>query len=96
MRIEGLFVGLVIVAWLLWRQLQVRELRSDRNYRAPLIMSAVGVIEIVRYGNEHPLGATGIAPRDAARIGGVSLLLYLGISLAVQRAALGERARRLG
>ncbi len=36
-----------------------------------------------------------IAPHDADRIGSVSLLLYLGVSLAVQRFALGERARRL-
>jgi hypothetical protein len=37
-----------------------------------------------------------IAPHDAARIGAVSLLLYLGVSLAVPRAALGAGAPRLG
>lgn len=152
MGFEGLLIGLLVVVWLLWRQLQVRELRRDRGYTASLIMVAVGVIEVVRYGHDHPLGATGIvllatsivvaaafgairattvrlwfedgrllrqgtaitaalwliaiaihiggdqviAPHDAERIGAVSLLLYLGVSLAVQRAALGERARRLG
>ena len=147
---EGLVIGLALLGWLLWRQLQVRELRRDRGYLFPLIVVAVGVVEIAHYDGSHPLGATGtallatslvvaavfgalrattvrlwiedgrllrqgtlitaalwlvaiaihlagdrlIAPHDAERIGAVSLLLYLGVSLAVQRAALGERARR--
>lgn len=149
---EGLIIGLVVLGWLMWRQLQVRELRRDRGYGAALILVAIGLVEIVHYGREHPLGTSGdlllatsiavaagfgavrattvrlwtedgrllrqgtaitaalwlvaiaihlagdqvIAPHDAERIGAVSLLLYLGVSLAVQRAALGERARRLG
>jgi len=148
---EGLIIGLAVLGWLLWRQLQVRELRRDKGYGAALVMVAIGLVEVVRYAGETHLGATGdallatsivvaaafgvaragtvrlwcedgrllrqgtaitaalwlaaiaihlagdevIAPHDAARIGGVSLLLYLGVSLAVQRAALGERARRL-
>ncbi|HEY0279785.1 MAG TPA: hypothetical protein VGC32_16100 [Solirubrobacterales bacterium] len=148
---EGLLIALVLLGWLLWRQLQVRELRRDRGYLLPLIVAAIGMFEVVRYGEDHPLGASGIAllaaslvvaaafgairattvrlwvddgrllrqgtlitaalwliaiavhlagdrviaPHDADRIGAVSLLLYLGVSLAVQRAALGERARRI-
>lgn len=148
---ESLVIGLAVLGWLLWRQLQVRELRRDKGYGAALVMVGVGLVEVVRYAGEHRLGATGdallatsivvaaafgavrattvhlwfedgrllrqgtaitavlwlaaiaihlagdqvIAPHDAARIGGVSLLLYLGVSLAVQRATLGERARRL-
>jgi hypothetical protein len=148
---EGIVIGLAVLGWLLWRQLQVRELRRDKGYGAALVMVAIGVVEVVRYAGETHLGATGdvllatsiavaagfgvvragtvriwcedgrllrqgtaitaalwlaaiavhlagdqvIAPHDAERIGSVSLLLYLGVSLAVQRAALGERARRL-
>jgi hypothetical protein len=147
---EGLLVALAILAWLLWRQLQVRELRRDRSMLLPLILVVAGIAEIVDYSHEHPLHPTGyallavsvvvaaafgawrastvrlwvahgrlmrqgtpvtcvlwlvaiaihiagdyaIAPHDADRLGGVSLLLYLGVTLAVQRACLNERARR--
>jgi hypothetical protein len=145
---EGILIALAVVAWLLWRQLQVRELRRDRGMAFPLILAAVGVVEIARYSHEHPLGPVGyallatsivvaaifgairastvrlwvadgkllrqgtyltcvlwivsiaihiggdyaIAPHDADRLGGVSLLLYIGVTLAAQRFCLNERA----
>jgi hypothetical protein len=147
---DGTLIALAVVAWLLWRQLQVRELRRDRGMLFPLILVVAGVAEIVGYSHGHPLGAVGytllatsivvagifgairattvrlwiadgkllrqgtyvtcalwivsiaihiggdyvIAPHDADRLGGVSLLLYLGVQLAVQRVCLNERARR--
>jgi drug/metabolite transporter (DMT)-like permease len=148
---ESILIGLVVLAWLLWRQVQVRELRHDRGYLFPLVLCVVGVLQIVQYDHDHPLAGAGIAllvlsivvaaafaiwrattvrvwlhdgrllrqgtavtivlwlvaigvhlggdhliaPHDADRLGSVSLLLYLGVSLGVQRFALGERARRL-
>jgi drug/metabolite transporter (DMT)-like permease len=147
---EGILIALAVFAWILWRQLQVRELRRDRSMILPLVLVVVGVAEIVGYAHDHPLHPTGyvllvvaivvagifgairastvrlwiedgkllrqgtyvtcalwllalaihlggdhlIAPHDADRLGGVSLLLYLGFSLAVQRWCLNERARR--
>jgi hypothetical protein len=147
---EGILIGLAVVAWLLWRQLQVRELRRDRGMLFPLILVVAGLAEIVSYSHDHPLHPVGyallassivvaaifgairastvrlwiadgkllrqgtyvtcalwivsiaihiggdyvIAPHDADRLGGVSLLLYLGVQLAVQRLCLNERARR--
>jgi drug/metabolite transporter (DMT)-like permease len=148
---ESILIGLAVLVWLLWRQLQARELRHDRGYLLPLALVAIGVVQIVDYDRDHPLAGAGIAllvvsivvaagfsivrattvrvwlhdgrllrqgtamtivlwlvaiaihlggdhliaPHEADRIGSVSLLLYLGVSLAVQRFALGERARRL-
>jgi hypothetical protein len=147
---EGILIPLAILAWLLWRQVQVRELRRDRSMLLPLILIVAGVAEIVSYSHEHPLHPVGygllavsivvaggfgairastvklwvahgrlmrqgtyltcaiwlvaiaihfagdyaIAPHDADRLGAVSLLLYLGATLAVQRFCLNERARR--
>jgi hypothetical protein len=147
---EGLLIALAVLAWLLWRQLQVRELRRDRGMIFPLILVVAGFAEVAGYSHDHPLHATGyallvvsfavaatfgairastvrlwvadgrlqrqgtyvtcalwlvaiaihiggdyaIAPHDADRLGGVSLLLYLGVTLGVQRACLNERARR--
>jgi hypothetical protein len=149
---ESILIALVVLAWLLWRQLQVRELRHDRGYLFPLVLCAVGLLQIVDYDRDHPLAGAGvallvlsivvaaafsiwrattvrvwlhdgrllrqgtavtivlwlvaiaihlggdhlIAPHDTDRLGSVSLLLYLGVSLGVQRFALGERARRPG
>ena len=151
MESQSLIIGLAVLAWLLWRQLQVRELRRDRGYMLPLVIIVIGIVEVVEYDHSHPLAGTGvallatsivvaaalsvlrattvrlwvedgrllrqgtavtvalwllaiaihlggdhlIAPHDADRIGAVSLLLYLGVSLAVQRFALGERSRHL-
>jgi drug/metabolite transporter (DMT)-like permease len=148
---ESILIGLVVLGWLLWRQLQVRPLRHDRGYVFPLAICVVGVVQILSYNHEHRLsdgslallalsiaiaaafsiwrattvrvwledgqlvrqgtavtialwlvaiaihlgGDHLIAPHDADRLGSVSLLLYLGVSLGVQRFALGERARRL-
>jgi hypothetical protein len=147
---DGILVPLAILAWILWRQLQVRELRRDRSLILPLVLVVAGVAEIAAYGKGHPLHPTGygllaasiviaglfgawrastvriwvadgrllrqgtyftcalwlvaiaihfggdyaIAPHDADRLGGVSLLLYLGVALGVQRACLNERASR--
>jgi len=63
-----------------------RLLRQGTTITAALWLAAAAI---------HLAGDRVIARHEAARIGGVSLLLYLGVSLAVQRAALGERARRL-
>jgi drug/metabolite transporter (DMT)-like permease len=148
---ESILIGLVVLGWLLWRQVQVRELRHDRGYVFPLVLCVAGVAQIVGYDREHALGGTGIAllaagfvvaggfallrartvrvwlddgrllrqgttvtvvlwvvaiaihlggdhliaPHDADHLGSVSLLLYLGVSLGIQRFALGERARHL-
>ena len=148
---ESVVIGLAVLAWLLWRQVQVRELRRDKGMTFPLILVVAGIAQISSYSHEHPLGTTGtallatsivvaaafgalrattvnlwledgkllrqgtvvtavlwvvaiaihiggdhvIAPHDADRLGGVSLLLYLGVSLAVQRFCLEQRARRL-
>jgi drug/metabolite transporter (DMT)-like permease len=148
---ESIVIGLVVLGWLLYRQVQVRELRHDRGYVFPMVICVAGIAQIIGYDREHPLAGTGIAllalsfvaaaafamlrartvrvwledgrllrqgtavtialwlvaigihlggdhliaPHDADRLGSVSLLLYLGVSLAIQRFALGERARRL-
>jgi hypothetical protein len=63
-----------------------RLLRQGTYLTAALWLAAIAI---------HLGGDRLIAPHDAARIGAVSLLLYLGVSLATQRAMLGERARRL-
>jgi hypothetical protein len=149
---EGFLIALAVLGWLLWRQVQVRELRRDRDLVLPLVLVVVGVGEVVSYSHDHPLHATGyallavssvvaaifgalrantvrlwvedgkllrqgnlvtcvlwliaiaihiagdylIAPHDADRLGSVSLLLYLGVTLAVQRVWLNQRARGVG
>ncbi len=58
---ESIVIGLAVLAWLLWRQLQVRELRHDRGYLLPLGICAIGVLQIVDYDREHRLAGAALA-----------------------------------
>src|SRR5215471_99735 len=58
---ESILIGLAVLTWLLWRQLQVRELKHDRGYVLPLVLCAAGIAQIVQYDHEHPLAGSGIA-----------------------------------
>jgi hypothetical protein len=80
-------------AFAVWRATTVRVwLHDGRLLRQGTAVTIVLwlVAIAIHLGGDHL-----IAPHDADRLGSVSLLLYLGVSLAVQRFALGERARRL-
>ena len=52
-----LLIGLVVLAFILYRQLQVRPVRD--NMRLPLIVGVIGVIELVQY-LQHRHYGTGV------------------------------------
>jgi hypothetical protein len=58
---ESIVIGLVVLDWQLWRQLQVRELRHDRGYLFTLVICAIGILQIVDYDRDRPLAGAGIA-----------------------------------
>src|ERR1700743_692327 len=58
---ESILIGLAVLAWLLWRQLQVRQLRHDRGYLLPLVLCVAGFVKTVDYDRAPPLAGTGIA-----------------------------------
>jgi hypothetical protein len=57
--ITNIVIGLVVLAFILYRQLQPRPVRD--NFRLPLILGVVGVVELVRYLQHRPHGTGVIA-----------------------------------
>jgi hypothetical protein len=52
--ITNIVIGLVVLAFILYRQLQPRPVRD--NMRLPLILGVIGVVELVRYLQHRPHG----------------------------------------
>lgn len=50
----ALVIGLLVLALLLYRQVQVRRLADGR---ISLILIVIGLVELAGYGQHHPLGA---------------------------------------
>jgi hypothetical protein len=57
--ITNILIGLVVLAFILYRQLQPRPVRD--NFRLPLILGVVGVVELVEYLQHRPHGTGVIA-----------------------------------
>ncbi|MEU8630601.1 hypothetical protein AB0C38_00415 [Amycolatopsis sp. NPDC048633] len=55
----NILVGLVVVAWILWRQVQQRPVREDRKPTVLLILLVLGVVALGAYFKKEP--ATGLA-----------------------------------
>jgi uncharacterized membrane protein len=92
-------VGLVVLAWLLWRQTQKRPVREDRKPTVLLILLVLGVVALSTYFKTAP--ATGLAiallvgslvDGGAKGLGSASILLYLAVSLGAQRLVVQSRA----
>jgi hypothetical protein len=57
--ITNLIIGLAVLAFILYRQLQPRPVRD--NMRLPLILGVIGVVELVKYLQHRPHGTGVIA-----------------------------------
>jgi hypothetical protein len=62
--ITNIVIGLVALAFVLYRQLQPRPVRD--NMRLPLILGVIGVVELVQYLQHRPHGTGVIAALRAA------------------------------
>jgi len=54
-----ILIGLVVLGFILYRQLQVRPVRDDM--RLPLILGVIGVVELAQYLQHRPHGPSVIA-----------------------------------
>jgi hypothetical protein len=50
--VSSLVIGLVVLAWVLYRQLMTRRL--SQNYRLSIILAVIGVVEFVNFLKGHP------------------------------------------
>lgn len=78
MNLINVVVGLAILGWLMWNQLQVRPV-SGRRMRVAVVLGAVGVVQLVSTVSKHPVPGIGWV--------GLVLGLAVGVGLAVWRGA---------
>lgn len=57
----NVLIGLVVVAWLIYRQLQARPAKETSAARLILILGAIGVVDTVQAVKGHTLGASTVA-----------------------------------
>jgi hypothetical protein len=72
--VVDLVIGIAVLAFVLTRQLTVRRLRE--NYRLPLILAVIGVVELARFLHGHPHDDGSIA---AALAGSAVLATVMGV-----------------
>jgi hypothetical protein len=51
-------IGIVVLGWILWNQLRVRQF-SPRRLRVAAILGVVGLVEVVSTAGAHPVSVTG-------------------------------------
>ncbi len=71
----NIVIGLVVLAWLLWRQTQRRPVREDRKPTVLLILLVLGVVALGAYFKQEP--ATGLA--IALLVGSLVLAAGFGV-----------------
>ena len=84
----SILIGVAVAALLVLRQLRAQPLNA--NFRLPLILGVIGLIELVEYLNKHH--RSGIA---YGALAGSTILIYLAVTYTVQRVIMQARAQRL-
>jgi hypothetical protein len=98
--ITNLVVGIIVLALFLSLQLATRRLRE--TYRLPLILAIIGLVQFAAFLNGHPHDdgaivtavAGHVTGKNGGNVGDATVLLYLVVTLAVQRYLLITRATR--
>ena len=76
--VTSLVIGLLVLAWVLYRQLMTRRL-SD-NYRLSIILAIIGAVQFVDFLKGHPGNPGGIT---AAVVGSLVLAAAFGVARAI-------------
>jgi hypothetical protein len=57
----NIVLGLAVLSWILWRQLQTREVRTERSPRGLLVLAALGVWSCAQSVDGHTVSAVAVA-----------------------------------
>jgi hypothetical protein len=79
--IANILIGFILVAWIVWRQLQWRIVSISRMWRLPLIIGIVGVAMLSQQKNIHLLSAVDVAVLV------IELVISLGIGAVMGKIA---------
>jgi hypothetical protein len=79
--IANILIGFILVAWIVWRQLQWQIVSISRMWRLPLIIGIVGVVMLSQQKDIHRLSAVDVAVLI------VELVISLGIGAVMGKIA---------
>ena len=82
---DNLLVAALVLALILWRQLQPREVREENAYRLMLILGVAGVVELVRFADDHRVTALAWALVGASLAVGAAFGLMRGATVRIWR-----------
>ncbi|MGC4112401.1 MAG: hypothetical protein QM747_18670 [Nocardioides sp.] len=85
---DNLIVGVLVLGFILWRQLQPRAVREDQPYRLMLVLGVIGVVDLVGFAGSHR-----VTPVAWALL---AVSLGIGAAFGVTRGALVHIWRRDG
>ena len=84
----NLIVAVLVLGFILWRQLQPREVREDSPYRLMLVLAVIGVVDLIGFAGDHHVTAVAWTLLAAS--------LVIGAFFGVMRGALVHIWRRDG
>jgi len=82
---DNLIVAAVVLGFVLWRQLQPRDVREDSPYRLMLLLGAVGAVDLVGFADDHRVSALAWALVGASLAAGLVLGLLRGTTVRIWR-----------
>jgi hypothetical protein len=82
---DNVIVAVLVLGFVLWRQLQPREVREDSPYRLMLLLGVVGVVDLVGFADAHHVNALAWSLLAASLVVGCLLGVLRGETMHIWR-----------
>ena len=82
---DNVIVAVLVLAFVLWRQLQPREVREDSPYRLMLLLGVVGIVDLVGFADSHHVNAMAWSLLAASLVVGCILGVMRGETVHIWR-----------
>ncbi len=85
----NIVIGLVVLAWVISRQLRVRTVNEERAMRLLVILGVIGLYEVAQFADRHTVSSAAWALVGASLVGSLLLGVLRGRTVRVWRDANG-------
>jgi hypothetical protein len=82
---SSLLVGALVLAFVLWRQLQPRAVREESPFRLMVILGVLGVVELVSFAGNHSVNGAAWALLAASIVVGGGFGIVRGLTVRIWR-----------
>jgi hypothetical protein len=82
---DNLIVAVLVLGFILWRQLQPRAVREDSPYRLMLVLGVIGVVDLVGFARDHHVNALAWSLLAASVVVGCLLGVLRGETMHIWR-----------